>query len=253
MDEKIDLNAPAFGEGSQPADFLEAVAPIESSVEEPVVEKEPEPSQEENKVPYSRFKKFHERAIEAEREAREWQAKYEANQRVEPAKVETDMPDWWEEMYGDSEASMKAYQIHQRQEEATIQRAEERAIAALQERVERESRQTQENIEQIDEQFEDLSSFVGRDLTEKEQSAILDIIDDYTPKGDDGKYLGATLPIDKAWEIYELKNEASKAPQRQSRNNVAALSNSNSQGDPDAEEKNKNFNPMNWSGWKSRL
>lgn len=256
---EIDLNVPAFGEGSQPADFMEAVAPIDSSVEEPEeepeIEQEPKPSEEENKVPYSRFKKFHERAIEAERQARELQARLEAmNQKEEtPANSNSDVPDWWEEMYGDSEASKKAYQIHQRQEEETIRRAEERAIAALQERSEREAKQTEANIAQIDEAFEDLSAYVGRELTEKEQSSLLDIVDEYTPKDENGNYLGAIISIDKAWEIYELKNEATKAPQRQSRNNVASLSSSNSSGEPDAEEKNKSFNPLAWGDWRKRL
>ncbi len=45
-------------------------------------------------------------------------------------------------------------------------------------------------------------------------------------------------------EIYELKNEAKKAPKKQSRDNVAALSSSQTQGEPTIEaEKDKNFNP----------
>jgi hypothetical protein len=45
---------------------------------------------------------------------------------------------------------------------------------------------------------------LGRELTENEQIAILDIVDEYTPKDKDGNYLCHLLPFDYAWKVYKL-------------------------------------------------
>ena len=44
-------------------------------------------------------------------------------------------------------------------------------------------------------------------MTEEEEIAILEIVDEYTPKDKDGDYLVSLLPFEYAWEIYENKNE----------------------------------------------
>ena len=72
---KIDLSKPAFGAGSQTLEELKATVTPDTSVEEkPIIkdeveEEKVEPSVEENKVSYSRFKTIHTRALEAEAEA----------------------------------------------------------------------------------------------------------------------------------------------------------------------------------------
>ena len=62
------------------------------------------------------------------------------------------------------------------------------------------------NIKIIDARFYELADTLGRPLTENEQADILDIVDEYTPKGDDGMYLYPPIPFDYAWQIYEIKN-----------------------------------------------
>ena len=62
-----------------------------------------------------------------------------------------------------------------------------------------------DNLAIIDELLEDLEEDSGRELTEHETSAILDIVDEYTPKDDKGNYIVELLPFDYAWEIYEAK------------------------------------------------
>ena len=69
-----------------------------------------------------------------------------------------------------------------------------------------EDQRVKNNIEIIDQRFSDLGEMIGRELTEEEESAILDIVDDYTPKNKEGNYLCSLLPFDYAWEIYEAKN-----------------------------------------------
>lgn len=251
---EVNLDAPAFGPGSQKPEELvdEPIKPVGEEVkvkeeEAPVVD-----PVEENKVPYSRFKKFHDEAVQLRQEAAEWKAKAEA---IRPAErqVESEIPSFWKEMYGDSDASQRAWQIQSEQNEAMLQKARDEAKDAYrQERYEEIERQ-QKNVEAIDTGLETLKDFVGRDLTEKEQAAVLDIVDDFTPKGQDGSYNSNLFPFEKAWEIYELKSNAQKAPKKESRDNVAALTGRQTQGEPTINEKDKDFNPMDWGAWRNKL
>lgn len=248
MDRKIDLNAPAFGEGAQKIE--EAEPAVVEPVIEPKVEPTIEPVVEETKVPYSRFKKFHDRALEAEEEAAKWRAKAEA---IKEPVVENELPGYWKELYGDSEASQKAWKIQSKANQDLIEQARSEALEAIRNERGMEAQQVEQNIEKLDEGFENLSTLVGRDLTDKEQSAVLDIVDEYTPKSEDGSYAGAILPFEKAWEIYELKDKASKAPKVQARDSVAALSGNRTQGESTLTDKDKNFNPLDWNAWRNRI
>jgi len=73
--DNFDPNAPAFGTDAQKVEEtpVEAEVKTEEAKDEPVVE-----SVEETKVPYSRFAKFHTRALEAEKEAQHWREIAEA-------------------------------------------------------------------------------------------------------------------------------------------------------------------------------
>lgn len=256
---KIDLNAPAFGEKAQKlVDVQETKEePAVEAVAEPVVEVKKEevveePSVEESKVPYSRFKKFHDEAIQLRQEAEEWRVKAEA---IKPVVEEVTPDEIWTKLYGDSPEAKEAYKLQQQREEAIERKAYEAGQRGARELTEQEAQRTEKNLETLDDHLEQVSAVAGRELTEKEESQILDIIDDYTPKGNDGTYAGAMLSPDKAWEIYELKNQASQAPKRQSRDAVASLSGAPTQGESQAvkDERNKNFIPGNWGSWRDRL
>lgn len=259
---KIDLNAPAFGQGAQkvaPADAEEAK--VEAPVGEvivpavkPTVEGAPV-IEEESKVPYSRFKKFHDRALEAEREAAEWRQKAESHTQVESADTGAgEMPNSWVKLYGDSEASKEAWQIQQNLNATMLADARREALEAVRNERYEETAKVEANVERLDESFEDLSAFIGRSITEAEQSALLDIVDEFTPKDRYGDYAGEILPFNKAWEIYELKTKATKAPTIQARNEVANLTGNKTQGENlNKEEQNKNWNPLDWNAYKSRI
>ena len=271
---KLDLNAPAFGHGSQKVDEqgnlevkliepIEEAKPVEPSVEPAEIKKEEErvePSVEDNKVPYSRFKKFHDAAREAEKEAGFYKAEVDRLKSIQVEKTSPDeVPDYFKKLYGDETSSnwsavQDAWKIEQQRQENIFRQATEKAVEAVRsERIQEEERQN-ENVEELDNREIRLEEFLGRKLTEKESSAILDITDEYTPKDDDGNYLGALLPEDKAWEIYQLKQKLAEAPKKESRDNVAALSGSQTQGETSvAVDKDKNFNPLDWNAYKKRL
>ncbi len=256
----IDLNAPAFGTSAPKAEI-----PMSPSVEEteagtePKVKEEEAKIREENKVPYSRFKNIHSRALEAEAEAEKWRERaeeLEANRRESRISRETEetseMPPEWKELYGDSELSERAWKLQERREREIERKAYEAAERAAEEREIRQQARINENLSVIDENFEDLSAYVGRELTDKEQAAVLDIVDDFTPKDDYGRYAGPLIPFDKAWEMYELKQGSSTSSQRKDRDEVAAISGTSSQGNTDTalrEEQDKNWTPKRGS-WR---
>lgn len=257
---KFDLNAPAFGEGAQK---VEAAAAAETTVVEeevkPVVPPADETPDEESKVPYSRFKKFHDIAKDAQAEAEYWrkQAEDRAAYHDSPQRgtvADDAVPANWVKLYGDGEASKEAWQVQQQMNAELLANARKEALDAVRNQRHEEVARTEENIEALDDNFEDLSALVGRDLTDAEQSAVLDIVDDYTPKDRDGNYSGEILPFEKAWEIYELKAQAQKAPKVAARDNVARLSGNATQGEAsNKDEQDKAWNPLDWNSYKKRI
>ncbi len=195
-------------------------------------------------------------ALEAQKEAEYWREEAERlrSSRRDVESPSSELPDYWREMYGDSDAAKKAWKIQQQQNEEITSEAREEALRAVREEQQLETVRTTENMETIDNSFESLSEFVGRDLTAKEQSAILDIVDEFMPKDENGNYAGPLIPFEKAWEYYEVKNQISKAPTQKSRDTVASLNGSRSEGDTNvAVDKDKSFNPFDWNSYKRRL
>jgi hypothetical protein len=248
---KIDLNAPAFGSGAQtPEEIDEAavVAPVEAPTEEQVT-----PSSEESKVPYSRFKKFHDAALEAQKEADYWRERANSQTTSVPQASEIDMPSYWVENYGNNEASQKAWQNQLRLQAEVEERAERRALEAVRNERYAEVQQVEENVEAIDNNFESLSEFVGRELSEKEQLGVLDAVDYLSPKDRYGNY-EAVVPYEAAWDYYQAKLGSSKAPKTASRDAVASLTGTGTQGEASVNaEADKNFNPRDWNAWKKRI
>ena len=247
----VDLNAPAFGAGAQKVESLgeTVVEPVAEPKEE---EKEVVVPEEESKVPYSRFKKFHDRALEAEALAEEWRQKAETFKPKEEPTTDS-IPGYWIKLYGDSDASKEAWVVQKQENERAKEEMRREALEAVRNERLQETQQTEQNVEALDSNFEELSALVGRDLTDKEQSAVLDIVDDYTPKDKDGNFAGSLLSFDKAWGIYEMQQQVSKAPKAQARDTVAALTGAKTQGEAAITEQDKNFNPLDWNAWRKRI
>lgn len=259
---KIDLSKPAFGPDSQKVSDLEAPAekpaesqPEEVKVAEPVKEvaESVEEPTEEQKVPYSRFKKFHDRALQAEQEAAEWRAKAESIKSEPKEEKEGEVPSYWKDLYGDSDASKKAWTLQNDANQRLIEEAREKALEAVRNERFEQSKREKENEKKIEQDLDALGESVGRELTEKEKETLFDIVDEYTRKDAKGDYVGSPLSFEKAWEIHQLKLQVKKAPRAESRDKVSALTNSATQGEPSIDEKNKDFNPLDWNAYRKRL
>lgn len=228
---------------------------VEPMVEEPQ-EVTPAASEEsvveKNRVPYSRFEKVYESAREAREEADRYRREAEELRSYQnTVQVDKeDLPDYWVELFGDSDAARKAYKAEQNRITQLEERAEQRALEAIERRQYQEQEKFSTNLETIDNRLEALSDALGRELSENEQVAILDIIDDYTPKDDKGNYAGELLPFDKAWNIYEMQQSQTSAQTRKSKDAVASMSGSKSQGEPSPE---RNFQSGAWGSWRKRI
>lgn len=268
LEKEVDLNTPAFGPGaddaaepgetqspeSRPEDEVEVepekVAPV-------VAEPEPESGQ---KVPYSRFEARVKAAqeadrlrLEAEERAEHWKAIAEAKNPPSSA-TDAQAPDWWVEMYGDSENSLKAWKVQDAANERLKKEARDEAVRAYREEAQADKTREQENLDKIESGIASVESVAGRTLTEKEQSEVLDIVDEWTPKDAEGNYLGAPIPFEKAWEIHELRGAAAKVPKTAARNAAASASAATNAGDVNVQaDRNKDFDPRDWDAYKKRL
>jgi len=220
-----------------PPKEAEVVAPTESVPETPI-QTEPETpvveESEEEKVPKSRFLTMHQRAVEAEKALRAFEA--ERAERPEPVPVsdDADLKRFYVETFGDTELSEKLYQNELARLNSIEEKAAERAYERLSQREQVEAELIDERVASFDSAFEELAIAEGKtDFSDEEQVAMLDIVESYSPKDRDGKLIGDyLLPLDKAYEIYKLNNEPVVQAKKQERNAVAALQGARSEGSP---------------------
>lgn len=267
--DKIDFDAPAFVKTAEAETGSEKttteVSQTESGENKEQGTSGPEPVVEEQKVPYSRMKTVLDRARDAEREAEEANERYQellqkrersssTTDHYEPEKFTGNLPSYWVKLFGDSESSREAYGLEQDRIAKIEERAEQRALEAIDKRYENENRAIAQNERVLDNRLEDFSMALGRDLTETEQSALLDIVDEYTPTGEDGKYLGELIPFEKAWEVYQLRQGTQQNSARERRGTATSLTSSRSEGEPTSQEKrNETFNPLDWNSYRRRI
>ena len=262
MDRKdINLDVPAFEETPV---ITEDGKPAEQKVDEEVTPTttddvvEPEKKTEPERVPYSRFEQvykekdtFRIEAEQAKKDAEYYRSLYESKAReTKPTESDSEVPSWWTELYGDSEQAKRGYELRQREIAEVEERAEQRALRAIEERQNQEKEKISTNEQAIDSRMNILSEYLGRPLTEDEQLDILDIADEYTPKDDQGNYLGELISFDKAWEIRELKESQKALKTKGSRDAVASMSAKPSQGEP--KEQEEEFVPGRWGSWRKR-
>lgn len=207
----------------------------------------------ESKVPYSRFKKFHDQAIEAQEEADYWRREAQRREDVYRAPTPADVnvlyegDDWlkFKTLWGDNDNSREAYKIEVQRIAAIEDRATERAMQAIDRRSSQEQEVYRGNLDTIDQNLEEASDILGRSLTSEEELAILEIQDDYSPKDRDGNIEGL-IPVEKAVEIWQM--QTARSPRREARNSVAGLSGGGTSGGEATPEQNTTYNPR--GGWR---
>lgn len=271
---KIDLDAPAFGNGSPKVEVEEAKSTDKFTADAPQAKSEEEekvtsgtekPVVEEQSVPYSRFSTVHKRAIDAEREADESKRRYDdlLNSRattVQPTQEVTEvykglLPSYWLKLYGDSDESREAYTYELQRQNEIVERAERQALETVSRQRQEETETVRANENLIDDRLLELGTVLGRDLTPEEEDSILGIVDEYTPKDEEGNYAGDTIPFDKAWEIHELKQSTQGTQRRGARKAATAATSVRSEGETDTDRKKNDdgWRPNDWGSYQRRF
>lgn len=220
----------------RPIDEVVEEQPSES-VPEPVIEnpapEAPVEETEEEKVPKSRFLTMHQRAVEAEKLLRQFEAdRANTPEPKAPAADDADLKKFYVETFGDTELSEKLYQAELARFSSIEEKAAERAFERLSRMEQEQADVINQRVASFDAAFDELGTVEGKEFSDDEQVAMLDIVEKYSPKDKDGKLLGEyLLPLDQAYEIYKLNNEPKLVAKKTERNAVAALSGARSHGD----------------------
>lgn len=219
----------------------------------------PSPSSDDNevveqKVPYSRFQSV-------VRERNETAAIVETlEQRIadlETAREESastvpediDLPPEWVRLYGDSDIAKEAFKVQVRREQQISENAVREALRQLKAEESYERQALIENEGIVEDNLSSLQESIGRRLTKKQEEDILSIVDEFSPTGEDGKYV-SLFPFDKAYEIYELRRTKSGQPTRIARQSVADLTGNSSEGEGDSTD--PTFK-RGWDNWREAI
>lgn len=223
---------------------VDAEAPeAEAEAEEPTVEKDPP------RIPYSRFESVNEARIRAEEELRLFKQR-EEQERLARAAAPTDtgLPAYWVKLYGDSPESKEAYALRQ-QELAEMRESLEQGVrqSILQEQRQAEER-TEELVSDWSAQIDEFAATQKRKFTDAETDSILDVMDELTPKDEDGNYLVEPIQyLTSAVELYDLRTEKANAAKKVSKQQATKLVGAKSEGSLITPAKE-------WTGdWRSKL
>jgi hypothetical protein len=254
VDNKEDTSEKATAEAPQ----AKSAEKKEEATSEPDGDK-PESVVEEQKVPYSRLKTAIERTRTAEREAEEARSRYEELSRERSSHRDVSREPYEEaiasrikKLYGDNETSKEIIEIELERSRQIEELAERKAYEAYDRRESTSKSEIEANERNIDRKLEDLSLTLGRDITSEEEEEVLSIADQYSPVGEDGKYLsGEPLPLDRAWEIYEMKQASKGLQSKKARSQATAATSSKSDGETEVGSKDSDT----WypGRWRDRL
>lgn len=228
----------------------------EEIVEEPVVEEDPEPEViEEEKVPKSRLLTVLEKKRVAEESVSALEARLAVLEQGHKATEESeiDLPSEWIGMYGDSDESKNFYKNYLNQLSTIEEKAAERAIERMQSKA-KESEQIETEIAtSLNTQFEELAEIEGKEIPEEDQVAILEIVEEYSPKDADGKIVKEYMTsVSKAHGIWKLKKEAALVSRRKARSQAVVLTSTKTEGETSANN-SAEFVPGKRGQWETKL
>lgn len=236
---------------AEPKETAPESQPKAEVVEEAPEESESSPEEDGQKVPYKRFKAKLDEVKEYSSRINflEEQLEEIKKSRAESKPEDLTPDEAWTKLYGDNDIAKEAYKIQVKRDNEIAERAVEQAIERISKRESEEIERLSENEARIDESLESLQEKLGKKLTGKQEEAILSIVDEFSPTGDDGKYV-SLFPFDKAYEIYTLRNKASSAPRNQARQDIANLTNDKSDGEADT---TGGPNRKGWHSWEDAI
>ncbi len=235
---------------------------------EPVVEGTKKPAkakevdeEDEPRIPQKRFDRIYAEKEEFKRQVEQ------SNQRVDrlaellekslttqqQRQIATTTPDKWKKILGEDNPLTDQFYTALTEELAEQRKlAREEAAKEWGERQTQETTQLAERSKQLENMHTEFADTVGIDPSTKEGdeqlAAILEIQDELTPTGADGKYSQPLIPLEAAYEIYKARQTSASAPQKENRLQKAAIVGAG-RGDTDA-PRNPGKGRPDPSGWR---
>lgn len=207
--------------------------------------------EEEQKVPYSRFKKKLDEATEYSTKVKYLEEQLEEMKKSSTSKTaeSSEIPAEWVELYGDSETSRKAWNLQKQLDDKRQQNIVENAIKTLQEREQQAQESLVQNEEILETSLAELATKTGIKLTTAMEESILEIVDEFSPVDKNNKYI-SLFPFEKAYEIYKLRNQAKGKVTQDARKKVADITGNSTQGE--SSETSVPFE-RGWDSWRKTL
>ena len=240
-----------FDENAEVEEEPEADEHVEQVVEKVSASTEEDAVADKARIPYSRFESVNEDKIRAQERVKYLEEQL-ASKTPEAQTNDIDIPNEWVELYGDSDAAKRAYELYLSLNERNQEQAVERAVERIESKRNQEEESVKANIQALDEELNTFSDSLGRKLTETEEQAILDIQDEFTQKDAKGNYASDLLPPDKAFEIHTLRQSQTVSAKKQSKNRVLAATGASSEAST-SDSSGKTYNSQAWGSWRDKL
>jgi len=244
-----------FDEHAEVEEETEEEVEEEAKVEEKVsvsTEKDAVEPEETGRIPYSRFEKVNEAKIRAEERLAVLEEQLAKKNSNDSDSTEITPDDDWIELWGDNEDSRRAYLVDQRRKEKERIETTNRILEEIDTRQTTKQKELQENLNYIDDNIAQFEETLGRKLTEAEESAILDIQDEWTPKDDKGNYIAPLLSAEKAFEVYNLRQTTATAKKSLARKRVVSITGSSTDGESESSS-SADYDPSAWGSWRKAL
>lgn len=233
------------GEAAVEADNSEAEADAQAEEDAggDAVEQDPP------RIPYSRFESVNAARIEAETRLRLLEEERE-EERLARASQPTDagLPAYWVKLYGDSDASKEAYALRQQELKDMEEVVRENVRQSILEEQAQAEQHTEELVEDWSSQIDDFAATRKRKFSDADTDAILDVMDELTPKDNEGNYVVEPIQyLERAVELYDLRAEKANASKRVSKQQTTRLASAKGEGALITPTKE-------WTGdWRSKL
>lgn len=205
---------------------------------------------EEQRVPYSRFKKKVDEADENKRLVETLEARLSKLESNRQESKSEEMPQEWIDLYGNNDLAKKAWEVQSKREIQIQERAIKEALKLVKDEAAQAKKHEVESEEAITEYLSSLQETLGdTKLTKKLEEEILTIVDEFSPTDSEGKYVSLISP-DKAFEIYNLRNQKKAVVTKKAREQVADLTSGKTEGEVDSAS--THYEPS-WDNWRKAI
>jgi hypothetical protein len=246
---RLNLDAATVPDSDEEEIAAETVAQVVEPTSEAKVE-ETTVVEDTARVPYSRFETVHDRAVKAETELALLKQQRETT--PEPVVFTGDLPKKWAELYGDNEASREAYGLYKAGIKEEFSTLKSELIQEVRREEASQEAQAEKTAEEWATAISDFGAKSNRKFTDNDESALLDVMDELTPKNEQGEYMISPITyLKQAVELHDLRNQKADFTKKEAKRRAATLAGERGEGEPGAASNEGHFRPGGWDSWRN--